>query len=86
MNKTLYFKLVNGNDHPYSIEDYREIIKAIDKRRYFLDRLVGHVNGSFDGKFKNTDIKLIESITDYLISNDLVNLEKVEHCHITQKK
>lgn len=85
MNKTLYFKFVKGEDTSHSIEDYREIIKIIDKRRCFLDRLTGAIRGSFEGEFKDLDIKLIKGIADYLIVNELINLDKVENCTLTQK-
>ena len=85
MNKTLYHRFTKGEDLQHTLEDYREIIKVIDKRRYFLDRLTGYVHGSFNGEFKDLDMALIKGIADYLIVNELINLDKVESCIITQK-
>ena len=84
MNKTLYYKLLNSGGRQYTIEDYREVIKVIDTRKFLLDRLAGTIRGSFDGEFKKLDIKLIKHLVDYLITNGLVDLDRVEKCEITQ--
>jgi hypothetical protein len=84
MNKTLYYKLLNSGGQSHTIEDYREVIKVIDKRKFLLDRLTGTIRGSFDGEFKKIDVKLIKHIVDYLITNELVDLDRVEKCEITQ--
>jgi len=82
MNKTLYFSFLAKNN----ISEAREVVEAIEKRVYLIDRLLGSVRGMSDGKYKDTPEELIANVVDTLLSNGLINVSEVEPIRLTQIK